>query len=41
MIDIYELEQIKRITNRWYHNRDKLPNYELHKMLEQIRNFVR
>jgi len=41
MIDIYELEKIKRITNRVYHNRDDLNHDQFYDMLMKIRDMVR
>ncbi len=41
MIDIYNLEKIRRITNKWYYNRYELTHDDLHKMLEQIRKLVK
>jgi len=41
MIDIYELEKIKRITNKAYHNKDDLNRDQFYDMLTEIRDIVR
>ena len=41
MIDIYQLEKIKRITRKWEINKYELTHDDLHKMLSDIRELVK